>query len=474
MNALLTPAEMAQADALATKSISIEQLMENAGCAVAQEIVRRFGARPTLVLCGPGNNGGDGFVAARYLKQWGWPVRLALHGDRAKLSGAAATMADLWLDPVERLTLDTLAGAELIVDGIFGAGLTRPLSNELAEIAHAVTVPAVAIDVPSGLDGATGQPLGAAFRADLTVTFFRKKPGHLLLPGRTLSGETVLADIGIPDAVLDDIHPATFENGPSLWSLPRRDATSHKYKNGHAIIASGGATNTGAARLAAMAALRIGAGLVTIASPTAALPAHAAHLTAVMIAETDTPRDFARLLEDRRKNAVCVGPAAGVSEFTRARVLIALESGAATVLDADALTAFANDNATLFAATTGKACVMTPHEGEFARIFPDLGGAKHERARAAAKRAGCIVLIKGADTVIASPDGRVAINANAPPSLATAGSGDVLAGMITGLLAQGMAIFEAACAAVWLHGKAARLGVRCGLIAEDLAGLVYY
>jgi NAD(P)H-hydrate epimerase len=463
---------MAQADALATKSISIEQLMENAGRAVAQEIVRRFGARPTLVLCGPGNNGGDGFVAARYLKQWGWPVRLALHGDRTKLPGAAATMADRWLDPVERLTLDTLAGAELIVDGIFGAGLSRSLANELAEIAHAVTAPAVAIDVPSGLDGATGQPLDAAFRADLTVTFFRKKPGHLLLPGRMLCGETVLADIGIPDTVLNDIQPATFENGRSLWSLPRRDAVSHKYQCGHAVIASGGATNTGAARLAAMAALRIGAGLVTVASPAAALPAHAAHLTAVMIAETDTPRDFARLLEDRRKNAMCIGPAAGVSEFTRARVLIALESGAAVVLDADALSAFTDDSATLFAATTGKVCVMTPHEGEFARLFPDISGAKHERARAAAKRAGCVVLIKGADTVIASPDGRAAINANAPPSLATAGSGDVLAGIITGLLAQGMPPFEAACAGVWLHGEAARRHQGGVLTAEDLPALI--
>jgi hydroxyethylthiazole kinase-like uncharacterized protein yjeF len=470
--ALLTPDEMAQADALATATISLEQLMENAGRAVAEEIVRRFGARPTLVLCGPGNNGGDGFVAARYLKRWGWPVRLALHGDRAKLAGAARVMAERWLEPVERLTLDMIGGGELIVDGLFGAGLSRPLSEELAEIARAIAVPIIAIDVPSGLDGATGQPLGASFHADVTVTFFRKKPGHLLLPGRTLCGETVLADIGIPDAVLDDIQPKTFENGPSLWSLPRRSAASHKYKSGHAVIASGGAINTGAARLAATAALRSGAGLVTIASPTAALPAHAAHLTAVMIAEADTPRAFARLLEDRRKNAVCIGPAADVSEFTRARVLIALESGAATILDADALTAFANDPTTLFEATAGKACVMTPHEGEFARLFLDITGAKHERARAAAKRAGCVVLTKGADTVIAAPDGRAAINANALPSLATAGSGDVLAGIITGLLAQGMAPFEAASAGVWLHGEAARRHAGGGLIAEDLPALI--
>jgi NAD(P)H-hydrate epimerase len=472
--ALLSPAEMARADALAAAvGVSTEYLMENAGRAVAEEIVRRFGARPTLVICGPGNNGGDGFVAARYLKRWGWPVRLVLLGDKAKLTGAAATMAARWDGPTASLTTKIIEGAELIVDGIFGAGLSRQLPEEIgkiAELLHGTKVPVVAIDVPSGLDGASGRPLGAAFQATVTVTFFRKNPGHLLLPGRAFCGETVLADIGIPDTVLDEIVPKTFENGPSLWSLPHRGLDHHKYKGGHAVIASGGPINTGAARLAATAALRIGAGLVTVASPTAALPSHAAHLTAVMIADIDSPRALARMLEDRRKNAVCIGPAAGVSEFTRARALAALESGAAIVLDADALTSFANDATTLFAATAGKSCVLTPHEGEFARLFPDLANrniAKHDQAREAAKQAGCVVLIKGADTVTAALDGRAAINANAPPSLATAGSGDILSGMITGLLAQGMPPFEAACAGVWLHGEAAR---RQGgaLIAEDL------
>jgi NAD(P)H-hydrate epimerase len=470
---------MARADALAAaRGMATEKLMESAGRAVAEEIVRRYGARPALVLCGPGNNGGDGFVAARYLKQWGWPVRLALLGDRGKLAGAAALMAERWLEPIERLTAETIEHAVLVVDGLFGAGLSRPLADAIAAIARRLSTaktPVIAIDVPSGLDGATGLPLGTAFEAELTVTFFRKKPGHLLMPGRMLCGETVVADIGIPDSVLDEIAPRTFEDGPSLFSLPRRAADSHKYRSGHAVIVSGGPINTGAARLAATAALRIGAGLVTIASPTAALSAHAAHLTAVMLAEIDNPRAFSRMLEDRRRNAVCIGPAAGVTEFTRARTLIALESGAATVLDADALTAFADAADTLFKATSGKSCVLTPHQGEFERLFPDLArstAGKHERARQAAARAHCVVLIKGADTVIAAPDGRAAINANAPPNLATAGSGDVLAGVITGLLAQGMPPFEAACGGVWLHGEAARRRLNSGLTAEDLALLI--
>jgi NAD(P)H-hydrate epimerase len=465
---------MARADALAAASgLTTEYLMENAGRAVAEEIVRRYGARPTLVLCGPGNNGGDGFVAARYLRQWGWPVRLALLGGVAKLSGAAATMAATWNAPIESLSTTSLTGAELIVDAIFGAGLSRPLSSEIAQVASASRAPVIAIDVPSGLDGASGKPLGVSFKAAVTVTFFRKKPGHLLMPGRSLCGETVLADIGIPDATLDEILPQIFENGP--WPLPRHSPETHKYARGHAVVVSGGPINTGAARLAATAALRIGAGLVTIASPKAALPVHAAHLTAVMLAEADTPRALGRLLEDRRKNAVCIGPAAGISEFTRGRVLVALESGAAVVLDADALTAFAGDAETLFAATRGKRCVLTPHDGEFARLFADLAkqdAAKHEHARLAAERAGCVVLLKGADTVIAEPGVRVAINVNAPPSLATAGSGDVLAGMITGLLAQGMAPFDAACAGAWLHGEAARRHTGPGLVAEDLALLI--
>ena len=339
-------------------------------------------------------------------------------------------------------------------------------------------LPVVAVDVPSGLDGATGKPLGDCFQADLTVTFFRKKPGHVLAPGRFFCGETVVADIGIPDSVLAEIAPKTRENGPP--ELQKRAQDAHKYMSGHAVVVSGDATHTGAARLAAMAALRIGAGLVTLASPANALIVNASHLTAIMLAEADDAPALARLLADRRKNAVCIGPAAGVGEKTAEKTIACLESGAAVVLDADALTSFAETPDVLFkliAKHPHRGVVMTPHEGEFARLFKDLADdqeSKIERARKAAARSGAVIVLKGPDTVIASPDGLAAVNTNAPPSLATAGSGDVLAGIITGLLASEpkRSVFEMACAGVWIHGEAARRLPRAGLIAEDLPAAI--
>ena len=467
MNELLTPAEMYRADALTVAAgVASFALMDNAGRAVAEEIVRRFGARETLVLCGPGNNGGDGFVAARYLKHWGWPVRLALLGERAALKGDAGLMAGGWEGPVE--TAIAVKDAGLIVDALFGAGLSRDFPQALADAINTAAVPVVAIDVPSGLDGATGRPRGAAVKADLTVTFFRKKPGHLLMPGRALCGETVVADIGIPSRMLDVIAPMTFENARPCW--PEPSTTGNKYGRGHSVVVSGGPFNTGAARLAAAAALKIGAGLVTIAGTREALAIHAAHTSAIMLSDAD----LNLLLADRRKNAVCIGPAAGVGSATRGKVRAVLAGGAATVLDADALTCFAQDPDELFAAIaelSRRPVVMTPHEGEFSRLFNDLSvdaNSKCERARKAAARSGAIVILKGPDTVIAHPDGRAVINSNAPPSLATAGSGDVLAGLVTGLLAQHLDAFVAACAAVWLHGDAAhRHGAR-GLTAETL------
>ncbi|MGH6819352.1 MAG: NAD(P)H-hydrate dehydratase, partial [Methylocella sp.] len=459
--------EMYRADALAVKAgVASLTLMENAGRAVAEEIVRRYGTRPALVACGPGNNGGDGLVVARYLKRWGWPVRVGLLGDRAKLAGDAAAMAAKW-DGVIQTGIET-AGAGLIVDALFGAGLSREFPAKLAEAINGAGVPVIAIDVPSGLDGATGFPRCASVKADLTVTFFRKKPGHVLMPGRSLCGETVVADIGIPASVLNEIRPTLAENSKPV--LPEAQASDHKYNRGHAVVVSGGALNTGAARLAAQAALRMGAGLVTLSGTKAALAVHAAQVTAIMLSAAN----LKSLLADPRKNAVCIGPAAGVGAETRAKVLTVLASGAATVLDADALTSFADKPASLFKAIAGnpeRHVVLTPHEGEFSRLFKDLTGtsdSKHERARNAAKRSGAVVVLKGPDTVIAAPDGRAAINTNAPPSLATAGSGDVLAGMVTGLLAQGMDGFAAACAAVWLHGEAARRAAHGRLTAEDL------
>ncbi len=442
---ILTPAQMYQADALAIASgISEAQLIENAGRAVAEEITRRYGARKTVVFCGPGNNGADGKVAARYLKEWGWPVSIS---------------ADI-------------TGAELIIDALYGAGLNRDFPVDLADKINSAGVPIVAIDVPSGLDGLTGHPRGACVNADLTVTFFRKKPGHLLLPGRILCGDVVVADISIPETVLPELKIRLWENArPRLMQFTM---ASHKYSRGHAVVVSGPRFNTGASRLAANAALRIGAGLVTVAGHEDELLIHAAHTTAIMLARTDNAVALGMLLNDRRRNAVCIGPAAGVGSKTCANVRAVLASGVATVLDADALTSFAQNPNDLFEAIAEypeRPVIMTPHEGEFQRLFSELANvsqAKHERAVTAANRSGAIVILKGADTVIASPNGRAVINSNAPPSLATAGSGDVLAGITTGLLAQGLPSFEAACAAVWIHGNAAnRHGAR-QITAETL------
>jgi ADP-dependent NAD(P)H-hydrate dehydratase / NAD(P)H-hydrate epimerase len=468
--ALLTPQQMSEADRLTiADGVAGSALMENAGRAVADALSRRWSPRAVVVLCGPGNNGGDGFVAARILAGRGWKARVALLGERAGLRGDAAEAAVRWPGPTVPLTPEALVGANLVIDAIFGAGLARPVEGAALAVIEALgrrQLPVVAVDVPSGVDGATGEIRGAAPRAVLTVTFFRKKPGHLLLPGRMHCGETVLSQIGIPDTALDRRVPDSAMNHPDWWlqALPRPHLDDHKYTRGHALVA-GGAMMTGAGRLAARAAARLGAGLVTVAAPETAFLIYAAALTGVIVQPISGLDDFRGLLADRRRNAALIGPGAGVGDETRDKVLSILASAKRAVLDADALTSFADDPQSLFAAI-GSPVVMTPHEGEFARIF-DAAGGKPERARRAARQSGAVIVLKGADTVIAAPDGRVAINANAPPDLATAGSGDVLAGMVLGLLAQGMDPFAAAAAAVWLHGDAAsRVGA--GLVAEDL------
>lgn len=474
---LLTAEEMGRADALAIAGgVAGATLMENAGRAVAAEVARRFpDAGSVAVLCGPGNNGGDGFVAARHLIERGYKVGLGFDGDEARLPADAAAMAKRYEGTREELGDSLLAETDVVVDALFGAGLARPIEGKLARLIEAVNasgLPVVAVDVPSGIDGTTGEVRGTALRATSTVTFFRLKPGHLLLPGRTHCGEVRLADIGIPASVLDTIAPKTFANEPALWleKFPWPRPASHKYARGHAVVVSGPVHSTGAARLGARGALRIGAGLVTVASPRDALQVNAAQLTAIMVRESDDARGLASLLADRRKNAVLIGPGVGVGERTKEMVLTALRSEAAIVLDADALTSFADDPRPLFAAIAarGAQVVLTPHDGEFARLFPDLAAApKLERARLGAARAGAIVVLKGADTVVAAPDGSASINATTSPFLASAGTGDVLAGMVLGLLAQGMPAFEAASAAVWLHGAAA-VAIGPGLIAEDL------
>ncbi|MCW6511746.1 NAD(P)H-hydrate dehydratase [Lichenifustis flavocetrariae] len=471
---LLTPTQMGDADRAAEAAgVSGAAMMEAAGGAVAVAVGERWQMRPVTVLCGPGNNGGDGFVVARHLSAAGWPVKVALLGSREKLSGDAARVASMWKDELAPFTPDSLDGAGVIVDALFGAGLSRALDGQAAILVEAMKsrrVPICAVDVPSGLDGASGRVRGAAAPADLTVTFFRKKPGHLLYPGRALCGDILVADIGTPVSVLDAIGPNTWENGPGLWlgGYPWPEPESYKYKRGEVLVL-GGEAITGASRMTALAASRAGAGMVTLAAPKAVWSIYATALTNVMVDSFEGVSGWQALLADKRRTVIAIGPGAGVGTLTRRYVAAALAMKRATVLDADALTSFAEAPEDLFRAIDGP-CVMTPHDGEFMRLF-HFEGDKLERARAAARQSGAIVLLKGSDTVIAAPDGRAIINSNAPPQLATGGSGDVLTGFISGLLAQGMTGFEAAAAGAWIHGAAAaEFGL--GLVAEDLQGVL--
>jgi hydroxyethylthiazole kinase-like uncharacterized protein yjeF len=478
---LLTSSEMAEADRLAIAGgISGLALMENAGRAVA-DCAASLPGRHVVVVAGPGNNGGDGFVAARLLAERGREVRLALVGERGRIKGDAAAAAARWTGPIDAAAPDVLAGCDIIVDALFGAGLDRDvagLPRAMIEAMNAADTPVVAVDLPSGISGTTGAVMGAAVEALRTVTFFRRKPGHLLLPGRLHCGPVTVAGIGIPAGVLAKVQPQAFVNDPALWgrSFPRPRADGHKYGRGHAVVGSGGLATTGAARLAARAALRAGAGLVTIASPREALAVNAAASLAVMVGPVDSAAEWEAFLADKRRNAVLLGPGGGVGAAMRSQVAVALGSRAAVVLDADALTSFAGELPSLCGLTVkraGGSVVLTPHEGEFSRLFNVIDEdfnvkSKLEKARLAARSSGAIVLIKGADTVVAAPDSRATIADNAPPALATAGAGDVLAGFILGLLAQGMPAFEAASAAVWLHGEAANT-FGPGLIAEDLS-----
>ena len=473
---ILTPAEMGQADELTVAAgTSSFALMERAGLAVA-EAVRRIapvGARVS-VMTGPGKNGGDGFIAARVLAEAGYLVSVGLLAARDRLSGDAAFAAASWTGFSKGLSPAIAEEADVVVDALFGAGLDRPVEGTAAQTINAVNrsrVPVLAVALPSGINGATGRVMGTAIEADESVTFFRLKPGHLLLPGRAYCGRLTVADIGISPDCLDVIHPKTWHNTPARWSLPALSIDQNKYTRGHAVVVSGPATRTGAARLAARGALRSGAGLVTLASPLDALAENGAHLTAIMLLPMEGAGGLAAILTDERRNAVVIGPALGLDQQTIDLVETALASRAAVVLDADALTAFTGKSERLFEVIKRREAgvVMTPHDGEFSKLFPDLATneSKLERARLAAARSGAVVVLKGPDTVVASPDGNALIANNAPPQLATAGSGDVLAGMIGGLLAQKMTAFEAAAAAVWLHGEAGISKGR-GLIAEDL------
>jgi ADP-dependent NAD(P)H-hydrate dehydratase / NAD(P)H-hydrate epimerase len=484
---LLTPAEMSKADrfAIAAGTPGIA-LMERAGLAVADEAARLAKSRGRIaVLCGPGGNGGDGLVAARLLGTRGYAVEVGLLGRREALRGDPALAAARYQGPVLDAAALAVESADCVIDALFGAGLARDVDGEAKAIIERINAfkraggRVLAVDVPSGIDGETGQVRGAAIEAGASVTFFRLKPGHLMLPGRALAGAIRLVDIGIPEAALQPIAPQAFVNAPAVWdeAFPRPKAASHKYARGAVLVLSGSGDHTGAARLAARAALRAGAGIVTVASPPDAVAVNAAQMTAVMVAPFEGAREFEALLADERRRAIALGPGAGVGPTLRKLVAAALVTPAETrtiVLDADALVSFAGEAPRLAALIKrgGHQAVLTPHEGEFARLFegaPEvkLDDDKLRRARAAARLMGAVVLIKGADTVVAAPDGRATIGWDLPPWLATAGSGDVLSGFVAGLSAQGMPAFEAACAAVWLHGACGR-SVGPGLIAEDL------
>ncbi|MER9594768.1 NAD(P)H-hydrate dehydratase [Mesorhizobium sp. M0244] len=487
-NELLSPSEMAEADQLAIAAGPFDGigLMRNAGAAVAAVVLKRYSnATRVHVLCGPGNNGGDGYVVARILRESAVDVSLWASGSPTDGSDAALAASEC---PVEAGPLSDFVAktGSIVVDALYGAGLSKPLSGDAAksiEIAAELNLPVVAVDLPSGVAGESGNVLGQAFRARTTVTFARKKPGHLLFPGRELCGDIVVADIGINNSIVAQLQPRTFENIPALWlgGLPVPAVDAHKYKRGHVGVFSGEPSATGAARLSALAAARSGAGAVTLLSPANAMQVNAAHLTSIMLRKVDTVADVDEFVGSRRPSAFVLCPGFGIGEKTRDFALAVLggargqDSGIdGLVLDADGVTSFRDAPDALFEAArrpNTPALVMTPHDGEFARLFPDIAGdkdlSKLAKARAAAERASATLVYKGADTVIAAPDGRAAINSNGAPWLATAGSGDVLSGIIAALLAQGMPAFEAACAAVWIHAEAgSRFGP--GLIAEDL------
>lgn len=460
---LLTPAEMAEADRLAGNGPA---LMEAAGRAVARAIIARFRPRRTLVLAGPGNNGGDGYVAARHLERAGWDVAVAPLAPPRMGSDAGAASAR-WRGPLRRFEASEAGRAALVVDAVFGAGLARDVQGQVADVLAAARAPVVAVDVPSGLCGETGAVRGYAARAELTVTFFRAKPGHLLLPGRDLCGELVLADIGLPATVLEAVLPRCFANGPALWRVPRPGAATHKHARGHVTILSGDEM-PGAARLAARAARRAGAGLVTLgcARATTAAAHRLAEPGALVVEADDMEALLDRLLADARREVFLAGPGLAPERGTCAAVSRLIASGRRVVVDAGGLSAFEGE-----AQALRGAALLTPHMGEFTRLFASPGADRAGAARRAAAATGAVVLLKGSDTLIAAPDGRLAINHNAPPWLATGGSGDVLAGAAAALLAQGMPAFEAAAAAVWHHGAVAqRLGR--GMLAEDLADAI--
>lgn len=465
--ALLDEAGVKAADALAIASgIPLHELIDRAGQAVAAHAEEGLSEGSRIVVwAGPGSNGADARVAAKRLSERHRVTVFTLgQGERDDGSRPLGTFDDRRYD--------------LVVDGLFGTGLKRPLDDECAGAVRRLAAggsPVLSIDVPSGIDAGTGKVLGEAVRAQRTVTFERRRAAHLLMPGREYCGQVIVADIGIPQDVWSRVPAVAVANEPASWldSLAHPSMAGHKYDRGHAVVFAGPIEKGGAARLSAISALRGGAGLVTLAAPHNALAGLSVQVTALMLRGCGSSDDLRTLLEDERFNAFVLGPGFGDADRAQAFAELVLERDRAIVLDADAITAFAGAPETVFRlcrSRPGRA-VLTPHGGEFRRLFPDLANdaslSKLRAAQSAAERAGAVVVSKGADTVIASPDGRAAINATGTPWLATAGTGDVLAGIIAAQLAQGTHAFEAACAGVWMHGRAAE-NFGPGLISEDL------
>jgi ADP-dependent NAD(P)H-hydrate dehydratase / NAD(P)H-hydrate epimerase len=466
---ILTCDEVRACEARAVEAgASIAQLMTKAGRTCAEALHGRFPQGRVVVLAGPGNNGGDAFVAAMRFAELGRRVAVfelasgprGVEADNASKSwvGARHPLEDMRIQP-----------GDVVLDGLFGAGLSRALAGEAAfavEQINASGATVVAIDVPSGVMGDTGDVAGAALRANVTVTFGAKKPAHVLQPAASLCGDVVVVDVGFSSFVEEVGGGRLLENAPALWAGALRwpDAMTHKHARGRLAVVSGGVPHTGAARLAAYAGLRVGAGVVTVLAPPAALAVAAGAVTAVMVVAVGNAVEAVGATE---RAAVVIGPAAGVNSFTRANVEALGRAGRAMVVDADALSVFAGEVHALRDVLRGPA-VLTPHVGEFERVFPGaLRAGRIAAARAAADAAGAVVLLKGYDTVIAAPGARAVVNTHASAFLATAGSGDVLAGVVGGLMAQGVPAFEAACAGAWMHGDAA-LRAGAGLTAEDL------
>ena len=479
--AILTTIQMYEADQLAIDGgISGLELMENAGQGVAAHIEQGWDPCPVTILCGPGNNGGDGYVVARSLSEAGWSVQVLALNDPDTLHGDALEMYRQFDGDVEILQANSPLSEDLIVDALFGAGFKGELPSVVRAVFEKVQLkntPVVAIDVSSGIDGTTGEIAEGTPHADLTVSFFKAKLGHLLYPARQYLGLLEIIDIGIPEEVLKELGGIVFENNPDLWieDLPQPNETGHKYSRGHAAVTGGGISATGAARIAARAALRSGSGAVTVVSPPSALSVYAHTLEAVMVSSVAEKEAFGEWLDEKRIHAVLLGPGNGATERTRDFVETALERENTVILDADALTIFKDDPKHLFEqikVKPGNAVILTPHEAEFCRLFKEEGPSV-ERARKAAQKSGAIILLKGASTVIANPSGQVIINTNAAPWLATAGSGDALAGIIMGLVSAGMDSFLATAAAAWIHGEAALRRGR-GMIAEDIEKEIPY